>query len=181
MPNERLRDAMHRNRLTPTDLATTTGVDPKTVERWITQDRIPYPRHRHALAAQLGESQSYLWPDAVPKARAAEATQSELVAIYPRRAMVPAELWRRLLTSPTRQLSILVYAGLAVFDEHNTRGHYDEIHRTLTTLPRHLAPVAADAAAIALQKTCPVMDEALGSMGAPLKVTGLSRMSRPSK
>ena len=33
----------------------------------------------------------------------------------------------------------------------------------------------ADAAAIALQKTCPVMDEPLGSMGAPLKVTGLAR------
>jgi hypothetical protein len=118
MPNERLRDAMHRNRLTPTDLATTAGVDPKTVERWITQDRIPYPRHRHALAVQLGESQSYLWPDAVPKARAAEATQSELVAIYPRRAMLPAELWRRLLTSPTRELSILVYAGLFLPEQH---------------------------------------------------------------
>lgn len=32
-----------------------------------------------------------------------------------------------------------------------------------------------DAAAIALQKVCPVMDEPLGSMGTPLKVTGLGR------
>ncbi|QDV78334.1 hypothetical protein [Botrimarina mediterranea] len=34
---------------------------------------------------------------------------------------------------------------------------------------------AADAAAIALQKVCPVMDEPLGGMGTPLKVTGLRR------
>lgn len=34
-----------------------------------------------------------------------------------------------------------VYAGLAVFDEHNTSGHYEVIHRALTTLPRHKQPV----------------------------------------
>lgn len=33
----------------------------------------------------------------------------------------------------------------------------------------------ADAAAIARQKNCPVMDEPLGGMGPPLKVTGLGR------
>lgn len=33
----------------------------------------------------------------------------------------------------------------------------------------------SDAAAIARQKTCPVMDEPLGSMGTPIKVTGLER------
>ena len=33
----------------------------------------------------------------------------------------------------------------------------------------------ADAEAIALQKLCPVMDEPLGSMGTPLKVSGLER------
>jgi len=34
---------------------------------------------------------------------------------------------------------------------------------------------AADSEAIARQKVCPVMDEPLGSMGTPLKVTGLGR------
>lgn len=38
-------------------------------------------------------------------------------------------------------LSDYVQAGLAVFDEHNTSGHYDEIHRTLTRIPRHKQPV----------------------------------------
>lgn len=120
MPNERLRDAMHRSRLTPTDLAAVVGVDPKTVERWITQDRVPYPRHRHTLAVRLGETQSYLWPDALPPARAAKITESELVQIYSRRAAIPIELWRRLLTTATQQISILVYAGLFLPEQHPT-------------------------------------------------------------
>ncbi|MFC0526256.1 helix-turn-helix domain-containing protein [Phytohabitans kaempferiae] len=118
VPNERLRDAMLRNRLTPTDLAEVAGVDPKTAERWITQDRIPYPRYRHALADRLGESQSYLWPQVVSTGRAAEASQSELVQLYPRRSMVPIDLWKRLLTGASKQISILVYAGLFLPEQH---------------------------------------------------------------
>lgn len=38
-------------------------------------------------------------------------------------------------------LADYVYSGLAVFDEHNTNGHYDAIHKALTTLPRHRQPV----------------------------------------
>jgi hypothetical protein len=40
-----------------------------------------------------------------------------------------------------RNLSDYVFAGLAVFDEHNTRGHYEAIHRELTRTPRHKQPV----------------------------------------
>jgi hypothetical protein len=38
-------------------------------------------------------------------------------------------------------LAEYVCAGLAVFDEHNTDGHYDAVHKALTTLPRHKQPV----------------------------------------
>jgi hypothetical protein len=38
-------------------------------------------------------------------------------------------------------ISDYVHDGLAIFDEHNTRGHYEDIHRVLTTLPRHQQPV----------------------------------------
>ncbi len=40
-----------------------------------------------------------------------------------------------------RNLSDYVHAGLAVFDEHNTPGHYEVIHKELTTLPRYKQPV----------------------------------------
>jgi len=40
-----------------------------------------------------------------------------------------------------RSLSDYVHSGLAIFDEHNAFGHYSEIHRLLTTIPRHKQPV----------------------------------------
>ncbi len=40
-----------------------------------------------------------------------------------------------------KNLSDYVYAGLAVFDERNTPGHYEAIHKELTTLPRYKQPV----------------------------------------
>jgi hypothetical protein len=72
MANERLRDAIMSASLTPDEIAPRLDVDPKTVERWITTNRVPYPRYRHKLAALLRKSESYLWPDAVSDHRATE-------------------------------------------------------------------------------------------------------------
>lgn len=52
MPNERLRTALLEHGLTVDRLAETLDVDPKTVERWIS-GRLPYRRHRYAVAAEL--------------------------------------------------------------------------------------------------------------------------------
>lgn len=40
-----------------------------------------------------------------------------------------------------RNLADYVRDGLAVFDEHNVGGHYEEIHQQLTRVPRHKQPV----------------------------------------
>jgi hypothetical protein len=40
-----------------------------------------------------------------------------------------------------RNLAEYVLNGLAIFDEHNSDGHYEPIHKVLTTLPRHKKPV----------------------------------------
>jgi len=112
MANDRLRDALLRHGLTPAAAAEHLGVDPKTAERWITQDRVPYPRHRHALAALVRESEAYLWPDALSPERAMQVGQSEVVDVYPARSAVPAALWRRLIDQAEGQIGILVYAGL---------------------------------------------------------------------
>nr|WP_205862739.1 XRE family transcriptional regulator [Planosporangium thailandense] len=103
---------MLRNGLTPSAVAEKVGVDPKTVERWITQGRPTYPKFRHAVAAMVKESESYLWPNAIPPERAARVAQSELVTLYPCRSVVPEALWNRLFNEATEQISILVYAGL---------------------------------------------------------------------
>lgn len=112
MANDRLRDSILRSGLTPAMLADSVGVDPKTAERWITQGRAPYPKYRHAIAALLKETESYLWPDAVPPERAARIGQSEVVQVYARRGVVPLELWQRLLDDAHERIGILAYGGL---------------------------------------------------------------------
>jgi hypothetical protein len=118
MPNDRLRDAMLRNGLTPSEIAEHLRVDPKTAERWVTQGRAPYPRHRHAIAAMVRDSESYLWPEAVPTERANRVAQSEVVQAYPRRAAVPSDLWQRLISEAEDRVGILVYAGLFLPEQH---------------------------------------------------------------
>jgi transcriptional regulator with XRE-family HTH domain len=120
MPNDRLRDAIHKRGLTPTDLAERLSVDPKTVERWITQDRLPYRKYRSAVSALTQESETYLWPTALSDERSTEVSRSELAHLYPRRAAVPPDTWQRLLDAAVRQVGILVYAGLFI-PEQNPR------------------------------------------------------------
>ena len=117
MPNDRLRDELMRQALTPAELAEKIGVDAKTAERWITQGRTPYPRHRHAIAAMLGESERYLWPDALSPEKATDAARSELVALYPHRNAVPADLWDRLLADAAHEIGLLVYVGMFLTEQ----------------------------------------------------------------
>lgn len=118
MPNDRLRDALFRTSLTSATLADELGVDPKTVDRWLTQNgRVPYPKHRREIALRVGESEQYLWPTATDAARAARASESEIVKVYAHRSAVPAELWDRLLERATTYVDVLVYVGMFMTDK----------------------------------------------------------------
>lgn len=112
MPNERLRDALLRKGLDMDKVAKATGVDPKTVERWITKGRVPYPKHRHTIAAMVRESENYLWPDAVAPERKAEIAGSEVVKVYPHRNSIPTDLWDRLINDATQHVELLMHAAL---------------------------------------------------------------------
>jgi transcriptional regulator with XRE-family HTH domain len=112
MANERLRDALLKAGFTTTSLAERLEVSPKSVERWVTLDRVPYPKHRHAVAVLLSERESYLWPDALSPERASRIAESELVHVYPRRAAVPMDLWRRLIDQAEARIGLLAFAGL---------------------------------------------------------------------
>jgi len=112
MKNERLRDSMHSNGFTASRLADEMGVDPKTVERWITQGRVPYPKYRHAICARLREKETYLWPSLRAATRVAKANESELVEIYSHRGVVPDDLWDRLFAHAASNVDILVYVGM---------------------------------------------------------------------
>ncbi|WP_043676201.1 hypothetical protein [Nocardia vulneris] len=49
--------------MTPEQLARKIEVDPKTVQRWITQGRTPYPVHQFAVAVAIGVPERELWPE----------------------------------------------------------------------------------------------------------------------
>lgn len=115
MANDRLRDRLRAAGLTINGLADLIGVDPKTVERWITHDRVPHPRHRKASADALDVSPAYLWPDQVDLE--VPLAHPEVRALYPTRGHVPSQLWRRCLTAE-HQIDILVYSGLFLLDTH---------------------------------------------------------------
>jgi transcriptional regulator with XRE-family HTH domain len=116
MPNERLRAALLQRGMTATGLADKLGVDHKTVERWV-NGRIPYRRHRYAIAEHLGVDEVYLWPDALPRDQVALASQSEIVAVYPHRSEVPRDVWRRLFSEAESEIGILVYSGLFLAED----------------------------------------------------------------
>jgi transcriptional regulator with XRE-family HTH domain len=116
MANERLRAALLQQGLTPSALAVELGVDIKTVERWIS-GRLPYRRHRYAVSTRLGVDELYLWPDALPREQVTAASESEILAVYPRRAEVPRETWRRLFEAGDHEIGVLVYAGLFLSED----------------------------------------------------------------
>lgn len=116
MPNDRLRSVMLERGVTPAELAETLQVDPKSVERWV-KGRVPYRRHRYAVAAHLGVDEAYLWPDALSSDEVASAAESEIVTVYPHRWMVPAEVWREVFQRAEREIGILVYSGLFLAED----------------------------------------------------------------
>ncbi|MFF0494141.1 DUF5919 domain-containing protein [Nocardia sp. NPDC004068] len=109
MANERLRSALLQRGLTPQTAAESLGVDAKTVERWISRERIPYPKHRYALAALLQEPEGYLWPQPEPQRQYADVE-----AIFPTRAefiqkMPPREILKSAETVDMMGLSLNLF------------------------------------------------------------------------
>ncbi|WP_188196818.1 XRE family transcriptional regulator [Nonomuraea sp. SYSU D8015] len=111
--NNNLRHALINARLQPTDVAAHLAVDPKTVYRWL-KGRIPYPRHRWAIADLLQVEEAELWPE-VPQGQ--RALNDELQAIYPHRWAVPRATWRHLFQSATCEIGILAYSGLFLAED----------------------------------------------------------------
>ncbi|MEU5879460.1 helix-turn-helix domain-containing protein [Spirillospora sp. NPDC047279] len=121
MPNERLRAALYQKGITLAALAEQVGVDPKTVERWITKDRVPYRRTRQAVATALDADETYLWPDALTNEQVTSVSNSELITIYPHRWAVPRDAWGRLFAEAENEIGVLVYSGLFLAEDHGAQ------------------------------------------------------------
>ncbi|MFJ3976725.1 XRE family transcriptional regulator [Streptomyces sp. NPDC090021] len=117
MQNERLRALMASGGWTHASLASATGVDPKSVERWVNLGRTPRRATALLTAETLGEDVHALWP-ALRQARAARAVSPELVALYDQRADLPVSVFVDLLTTARERIDVLVYAAVFLHEAY---------------------------------------------------------------
>jgi transcriptional regulator with XRE-family HTH domain len=61
--NKALRDAIFASGMEVTQFARKVGVDPKSVQRWITNGRVPHANHRWKACQVLEREESELWPE----------------------------------------------------------------------------------------------------------------------
>lgn len=118
MTNYRLRNAMASRQLTNAALAERVGVDPKSVERWITQDRMPHSPTRLAAARVLGYDETYFWPALLGEERMVGTASAELVQVWPARSTVPGDVWEALIAQTGNRLEVLVYAAAFLIETH---------------------------------------------------------------
>ncbi len=117
--NERLRGSLASAQLRTADVAERIGVDPKTVERWITKGRLPHRTHRVAVAQALGVDEAYIWPEVLAEKVTQSASVAELLELHPSRAAVPHAVWQQLIGSTREALDVLTYAGTFLFEQHD--------------------------------------------------------------
>ncbi len=126
--NETLRQALVRARLREDDVAGHLGIDPKTVRRWL-DGRVPYARHRAAMAELVGMAENDLWPGAGGPLTA-RTRPDEMGTIYPHRWAIPREAWARLFSSAEHEIGILAYSAMFLAEDagilrilHDKAGH----------------------------------------------------------
>ena len=112
--NEILRRAMLSAHLDEVDVAARLEVDPKTVRRWL-EGRLPYTRHRWALADLLNVSEADLWPALRPR----PSRPDEILTVYPHRSSITRETWQNLFASAKREIGILDYSALFLANDQD--------------------------------------------------------------
>lgn len=125
MPNERLRSTLLDSDYDERSLAAELGLDPKSVQRWITREVTPRRGTALRAAKILGASQLWLWPNLETDRQA--ASQAEIVTLYPHRSEVPRHLWLDLLTTATRR--VWLYANASLFLPEDNPESIDIIRR----------------------------------------------------
>lgn len=117
MPNDSLRRAMKNSGVTAEAMAHAIGVDPKTVQRWVSDGTTPYARHQAQVAAFLGEERSSLWPEGEADASGRSA-HDEILDVWAHRADVPKQEWWDLLSGAANRIDLLGYALHFLPEDH---------------------------------------------------------------
>lgn len=111
MTNQRLRGAMLNAEMSAAALASAVEVDVKSVTRWVSGERTPYPITRVKVARILGQSETFLWPALAERQSECDERLREVRRVWPTRSVVSSESWHALFSRATAELDILVYAG----------------------------------------------------------------------
>lgn len=111
MTNYRLRGAMLNVEMTPAALAALVEVDVKSVHRWLTEGRVPYPVTRHKVAHALDQQETFLWPELLDSDEMRVAAAADIERVWPTRGAVSSETWHALFSRASGEIDILVYAG----------------------------------------------------------------------
>lgn len=114
--NERFRSTLLASDYSERQLADELGVEPKSVQRWITQERVPHRTTAYRAAKLLGVSPGWLWP-ALDDDRK-ETSTSEVVTFYPHRSDVPRHLWLDLLRAAKSEVVLMAYASLFLAEDN---------------------------------------------------------------
>ena len=115
--NERLRASMAAARVDIKALAQATGVDPKTVQRWL-GGRVPHPGHRSVISSVVAEEEGYLWQTARPSSSPGAEATVEVIAAYAHRADIPTAKWADLLARARSHIDLLGYSFLFLPEQH---------------------------------------------------------------
>lgn len=97
--------------VTPARLAQLAEVDTKTVQRWLNEDRMPYPITRHRVSRALGHEETYLWPELLTNGLGSPACRDAIAGVWPTRTAISSDMWHSLFNHAKRRIDILVYAG----------------------------------------------------------------------
>jgi transcriptional regulator with XRE-family HTH domain len=108
--NDRLRSTIRTNGYSDADLADELGVDPKTVQRWVSRGRTPHAKTAARAAKLLGVPASWLWP-ALQSTEVIDASR-EVAGFYPHRAQMPKRLWLDAIVGSQKQIDLITYASL---------------------------------------------------------------------
>ncbi len=117
MQTERLKALKASGGWTHASPASATGVDPKSVERWVNLGRTPRRTTALLAAETLGGDVHALW-STLRQARAARAVSPELVALYDQRADLPVSVFVDLLTTARARIDVLVYAAVFLHEAY---------------------------------------------------------------
>jgi hypothetical protein len=124
MTNDRLRSALAAAGVTSVELGARIDVDPKTVDRWIANGRLPHRSNRQRVASALAQDEGYLWPDAFSEPHVSAASRAEVITVYPTRGAIPASLWHSLFRSASESIDVLAFAASFL---HDTLPEVDEV------------------------------------------------------